>query len=142
MMARARTLGFEVVLVYIGTENVEINLQRIRQRVAAGGHDVPEADVRRRFRRSFDNLPLTAKRADSTLLFDNSSDHGYQLVGILSASAVQWFDPLPNWAAALRVNLCSELPELSAQSTIHFGEIALCSKNLRRYCGIVLSCSP
>ena len=107
MMARARTLGFEVVLVYIGTENVEINLQRIRQRVAAGGHDVPEADVRRRFRRSFDNLPLTAKRADSTLLFDNSSDHGYQLVGILSASAVQWFDPLPNWAAALRVNLCS-----------------------------------
>jgi len=108
MMVRARTLGFEVVLVYIGTENVEINLQRIRQRVAAGGHDVPEADVRRRFRRSFDNLPLAAKRGDSTLLFNNSSDHGYQLVGILSASAVQWFEPLPNWAAALRVNLCSE----------------------------------
>jgi len=107
MMLRARTLGFEVVLVYIGTENVEINLQRIRQRVAAGGHDVPEADVRRRFRRSFDNLPLAAKRADSTLLFDNSSDHGYQLVGILSGSAVQWFEPLPKWADALRANLCS-----------------------------------
>jgi predicted ABC-type ATPase len=48
MMADARIRGFEVVLVYIGTENVEINLARIRNRVLAGGHDVPESDVRRR----------------------------------------------------------------------------------------------
>jgi len=35
MMSRARTLGFEIVLVYIGTDNVEINLARIQQRVLA-----------------------------------------------------------------------------------------------------------
>jgi predicted ABC-type ATPase len=29
MMRQARTLGFEIVLVYIGTESVEINLSRI-----------------------------------------------------------------------------------------------------------------
>lgn len=108
MMIHARALGFEIVLIYIGTENVEINLQRIRQRVSAGGHDVPEADVRRRYRRSFDNLPLAAQRAASTLLFDNSTNDGYHLAGILSPSAVQWFEPLPNWAAALRVALSAE----------------------------------
>jgi predicted ABC-type ATPase len=43
MMVEARIRGFEVVLVYIGTENVEINLARIRNRVLAGGHDVPRA---------------------------------------------------------------------------------------------------
>jgi predicted ABC-type ATPase len=49
MMLDARIRGFEVVLVYIRTENVEINLARIRNRVLAGGHDVPEGYVRRRY---------------------------------------------------------------------------------------------
>jgi predicted ABC-type ATPase len=49
MMLDARALGFEIVLVYIGTESVEINLARIVNRVLVGGHDVPEADVRRAF---------------------------------------------------------------------------------------------
>jgi predicted ABC-type ATPase len=53
MMREARNRGFEIVLVYIGTENVGINLTRIKNRVLAGGHDVPEEDVRRRYRRSF-----------------------------------------------------------------------------------------
>ena len=44
MMLEARNRGFEIMLVYIGTENVEINLARIRNRVLAGGHDVPEED--------------------------------------------------------------------------------------------------
>lgn len=46
MMLDARTRGFEIILVYIGTENVETNLSRIADRVLAGGHDVPERDVR------------------------------------------------------------------------------------------------
>jgi predicted ABC-type ATPase len=58
MMVDARICGFEVVLVYIGTENVEINLARIRNRVLVGGHNVPESDVRRRYQRSFENLPI------------------------------------------------------------------------------------
>ena len=56
-MIDARECGFEIVLVYIGTERVGINLGRIRDRVLAGGHNVPEEDVRRRYKRSFENLP-------------------------------------------------------------------------------------
>lgn len=48
MMAEARRREFEIVLVYIGTETLEINLERIRNRALAGGHDVPQVDVRRR----------------------------------------------------------------------------------------------
>jgi hypothetical protein len=57
MMIDARARGFEVVLVYIGTESVELNLARIRDRVLAGGHNVPEEDVRRRYRRKFRQSP-------------------------------------------------------------------------------------
>jgi predicted ABC-type ATPase len=92
--------GFEVVLVYIGTENVEINLARIRNRVFAGGHDVPESDVRRRYQRSFMSLPIAIERADHTILFDNSTEEGYRLVAILEPAGGQWFEPVPDWAKA------------------------------------------
>jgi predicted ABC-type ATPase len=98
MMVEARKKGFQIVLVYIGTENVEINLARIRNRVLAGGHDVPEVDVRRRYKRSFQNLPIAIARADHTILFDNSTDEGYRLVAILSSAENQWFMPIPGWA--------------------------------------------
>ena len=97
MMLEARNRGFEIVLVYIGTENVEINLARIRNRVLAGGHDVPEEDVRRRYRRSFENLPIAIKRADHAILFDNSTEDGYRLIAILSTTGNQWFEPKPDW---------------------------------------------
>ena len=98
MMLDARNRGFETVLVYIGTENVEINLARIRNRVLAGGHDVPEEDVRRRYLRTLDNLPIAIKRADHSILFDNSTEDGYRLIAILSTTGNQWFGPKPHWA--------------------------------------------
>lgn len=100
LMIEARACDFEVVLVYIGTENVELNLARIRDRVLAGGHNVPEVDVRRRYTRSFENLPTAIQRADHAILFDNSSEEGYRLVAVLGPSGNQWFEPIPNWATA------------------------------------------
>lgn len=102
MMIDARARGFEVVLVYIGTENVELNLARIRDRVLTGGHDVPETDVRRRYLRSFQNLASVFTRADHAILFDNSTEEGYRLVAVLEPSEGQWFPPTPAWAARLR----------------------------------------
>jgi predicted ABC-type ATPase len=98
VMLDARARGFEVRLVYIGTENVGINLGRIRDRVLAGGHDVPESDVRRRYQRSLENLPLAIERADDSILFDNSTSDGYRLVAILGSTGNRWFEPKPSWA--------------------------------------------
>jgi predicted ABC-type ATPase len=105
MMLEARSLGYEVVLVYIGTEAVEVNLARIANRVLVGGHDVPETDVRRRYRRSLKNAPVAISRADHVILFDNSTEQGYQLVGVIDQGQTEWLEPLPNWALLLRHNL-------------------------------------
>lgn len=103
-MNRARAIGFEVTLIYIGTEDVDINLSRIRQRVLVGGHDVPEIDVRRRYKRSFENLLLAVQRADYSLLFDNSRIRLPTCRGPLGVvnSVVR---AVTQWAAALRDNL-------------------------------------
>jgi len=78
------------------------NLARTKNRVPAGGHDVPEGDVRRRYQRSFKNLLSGANRADHTILFDNSTEEGYRLVAVLGPSEKLWFEPIPIWAAATR----------------------------------------
>ena len=98
MMLDAKSRGFEVRLVYIGTESVEINLARIRNRVLTGGHDVPEKDVRRRYQRSLENPPVAIERADDSILFDNSTSDGYRLVAILGLTGNRWFEPKPSWA--------------------------------------------
>lgn len=49
---RARAAGYALTLVMVFLDSAELCLHRVAQRVAAGGHDVPEADVRRRFSRS------------------------------------------------------------------------------------------
>jgi predicted ABC-type ATPase len=101
MMLDARARRFEIVLVYIGTENVEINLARIRSRVLRGGHNVPEQDVRRRYQRSLANLPLAIERADRTILFDNSAEQGHRLVAVLGAPVNQRFPPMPDWVTPI-----------------------------------------
>jgi predicted ABC-type ATPase len=47
-----RQSGYTVVLIYLRLPSVEISLQRVRKRVAAGGHGIPEHVVRKRFAKS------------------------------------------------------------------------------------------
>lgn len=73
LLRSAKELGYEVVLHYILLDSVTQAVQRVALRVMHGGHDVPEADVKRRFERSrkqvaTDYLPL----ADEWVLWDNA----------------------------------------------------------------------
>jgi predicted ABC-type ATPase len=82
----------------------EINLVRIRRRFIGGGHDVPEADVRRRYERSLKNLIIAAHIADFVMLFDNSTDGGYREVAMIENGTPRWFDPIPDWARPLKTS--------------------------------------
>src|SRR5712671_2465113 len=41
----ARATGFEITLLFVGIDNPDINVERVRTRVQLGGHDVPEDRV-------------------------------------------------------------------------------------------------
>jgi predicted ABC-type ATPase len=49
--------------------------------------------------RSLENLPIALKRADDSILFDNSTSDGYRLVAILGSTGNRRFEPKPSWAA-------------------------------------------
>ncbi|WP_326524322.1 AAA family ATPase [Sphingomonas sp.] len=72
LVEKAKERGFEVRLIYVFLASAELQIERIRLRVAKGGHDVPEQKVRERRERSFDQLAWFFAEADKAWLFDNS----------------------------------------------------------------------
>jgi len=79
-VAVARSLGYRVTLYYIALSSAEIAMDRVRRRVAHGGHGVPERDVRRRFTRSLVELQVVAPLVDRLVVLDNSGYPGYKFV--------------------------------------------------------------
>jgi predicted ABC-type ATPase len=55
-LTRARNAGFSIAIVFIYLDSADTCVARVRERVRRGGHDVPEADIRRRFTRSCRNF--------------------------------------------------------------------------------------
>ncbi|MBM4086926.1 MAG: Zeta toxin family protein [Planctomycetes bacterium] len=66
--------GYSIHLLFLWLDSVELALARIADRVRDGGHDVPEAVVRRRFDKGLRNLLKYYRPfADSCIIFDNSA---------------------------------------------------------------------
>lgn len=98
MIASAKTREWQVNLIYVGLGNVEISIERVTQRVAAGGHNVPEEDVRRRYERSLANLSVALQQVDHALIFDNSTAAGHQnILTMENGRVVKQAFKLPAW---------------------------------------------
>lgn len=68
-----KAAGYAVEIVYLKLGSPQLALQRIRTRVRQGGHDIPRADVLRRFARSWKNfLKDYRPLADRWSVYDNS----------------------------------------------------------------------
>ncbi len=53
---RRREAGYRVEIVFLRLSSAELACHRVALRARAGGHDVPAADIRRRFERGLRNL--------------------------------------------------------------------------------------
>lgn len=70
---RAKSLGFRVKLFFVGVEEPTINIARVAQRVAQGGHDVPRDRIVARYHRTMALLPDAVVAADHSIIFDNTT---------------------------------------------------------------------
>ncbi len=69
----ARAAGFETRLFFIATEDPQISVGRVANRVVHGGHSVPLQKIIERYYRCLDNLPAAIAAADNGFIYDNSS---------------------------------------------------------------------
>ena len=96
IVRRAAAAGYAVQAVFIGTERHEINVDRVAQRVEAGGHDVPTDEIVRRWQDAQNNLQATWGAFRRIRVLDNS---GVEAVTVaekrdgrlhMSAEAPEW----------------------------------------------------
>ncbi len=102
-IAKAKTFGYEIVLVFIHLDLVLLNQARIAQRVSDGGHHVPEDKVSSRIPRVLQNIQQALPLCDHSYLLDNSRlDNPFQQIAeIHNGQITLKEDPLPEWTNGL-----------------------------------------
>lgn len=99
-MSQAR--GFRTYLYYVATEDVAINIQRVKHRVAEGGHDVPEAKIVSRYNRSLRLLREAIPHTSRAYFFDTSEElcwyfaesHMGRSIELKTSAMPNWFQPI------------------------------------------------
>jgi len=75
LLRRLKDSGYRIHVFFLWLPSVEMALARVRERVLAGGHSVPEEVVRRRFSRGLTNLfKLYVPLLDTWLVFENAEE--------------------------------------------------------------------
>lgn len=93
--------SFFTRLFYICLDNPERSIQRVRERAAQGGHDVADADVRRRYARSLANARHVLQIVHQALVFDNSGAEPRPVFVMRKGQLLSAVHEIPTWATAL-----------------------------------------
>jgi len=73
LLMEAAAAGLGVNVWFVGLDSVELHVERVRQRVARGGHDIPRADIERRYIRGRLNLIRLLPKLSQLVVYDNSA---------------------------------------------------------------------
>src|SRR5213592_1766461 len=85
-----RRSGYQVDLTFFWLPSAEMAIQRVRQRVATGGHHIPEDVIRRRYERGLENFfNGYAEATDSWEFIDNTARSAARLIAWRVGAVVQ-----------------------------------------------------
>jgi predicted ABC-type ATPase len=72
---RWREAGYQVSLIFLSLNDVNISIERVAKRVAQGGHNIPTPVIKRRFKSGLELFHSHYKQAvNQWLLYDNSTE--------------------------------------------------------------------
>jgi predicted ABC-type ATPase len=75
LLRGCRKRGYHIILVFLSLPTTDMAVARVAARVTQGGHNVPEADIRRRFTSGLNNFREVYKQVvDGWTLYDNSGN--------------------------------------------------------------------
>lgn len=98
LLQEARNSGYRTYLYFVATEDPIINIERVKNRVAAGGHDVPEDKIVNRYHRSLALLPEAIRNSHRAYLFDSSREVSWYFAEVTDGRELELkSDRFPNW---------------------------------------------
>jgi predicted ABC-type ATPase len=97
---KAKALGYNVEMHYVGLNSAEIAKQRVENRVLHGGHGIAEKDIERRYVETLDNLKKVLPQCDLAAIYDNTE--GFRRFAIykdgkcavLSSRVPEWYQKI------------------------------------------------
>lgn len=103
-VAKAKALGYQVVMVFVHLEQSALNKARVHQRIETGGHAVPEEKIESRIPRTVDNVLNALPLCDDLWVLDNSSasDPFRKILRIQDGQLHAFVNPLPDWAVGFQ----------------------------------------
>ncbi|MGH7707877.1 MAG: zeta toxin family protein [Vulcanimicrobiaceae bacterium] len=94
----AHAAGYLVTMTYIALSNADLSVYRVALRAREESRTVPAADVRRRYKRSLDNLSRVVAQIDVIHVVDNSGDDFWDVARLERGRVVTVAKPIPLWA--------------------------------------------
>jgi predicted ABC-type ATPase len=105
LLREAQRAGYRTLLIYVALNNPELQIERVRLRVSQGGHDIADADIRRRYGRSLLHAPEAMRLADETVVLDNSGSRPERLLMLQGGQIIWRASSLPSWVQVLALRV-------------------------------------
>lgn len=91
--------GYEVVLYFLGTSFLEINYNRVKKRVAEGGHDIAEPIIEHRYRMGLTYLKGNLNLFAKAYLIDNSGETALVMAELINGRLTTKDPNAPPWVS-------------------------------------------
>ena len=96
LIDKVREKNYKLHLFYVGVGSPGISKERIKKRVADGGHHIPNEVVDKRYKESLKNFEKILKEFDNVVVYDNSVRFR-TLLRIIDKKVIKIADDLPEW---------------------------------------------
>ena len=85
-------------MYFVATENPNVNVKRIQQRVKDGGHNVPENKTIARYYRCMEQIKYALPYLNRAYFFDNSGEQSIFFAEYERGKGFQlYFELIPDW---------------------------------------------
>ena len=99
LLESARNAGYATKVVFVSTEDPNLNVGRILVRMSRAGQSVPLVTIPKSYEESMKSLPEARNHADDVLVYDNTPDgKGHRLVArFIAGELVKVTHSSPEW---------------------------------------------
>ncbi len=98
-IAKAKSLGYKIILVYIHLNHAGLNEARVFQRTKEGGHDVPSEKIYSRIPRTMNHIKKALAIVDEARILDNSFEKDrFRQIAVMKAGKYEIrVEQTPDW---------------------------------------------
>jgi predicted ABC-type ATPase len=103
LLDQAKAAGYSTTVLFISTEDANLNMGRVLVRMSRGGKAESVSSVVDSYRESTKNLPEVRRHADELIVYDNTAhDRGYRVVAhFIGGELRKAAQTIPDWATKM-----------------------------------------